>query len=347
MFKNQFISVIEPDTKLGKGMISGQKHYAFFLTKMMVVHGLGLIYFWKTCMLTLFDAIEQVLHKDYLLGASYHGNDSLFLLNCYGVRWQVEVKCLFSNIMSLVGPVWAEFVMHNITNDITMLHFIKEVKDIFYVATYNKCGLETLPLQFEPNAYPTPKSNTVALFVNDKEYKVYLAKLPSVNALYCLELIVFCAGWSSMMDELAIQPDQFFAFTLVCKGGFNLTVFNKFREALTVCENHATYVLQNASCHIEEEPDYDVERMGWICNWRWHTTHVDEHRAFYKKLTPEVLKTGRIFVVSHKVHGYSSAAVSHCHKKFVFKLRKRAIFEMFLTPTLRCMKDRSGFWTEQ
>ncbi|GKB74309.1 hypothetical protein Tco_0935721 [Tanacetum coccineum] len=186
MFGNQFISVIEPDTKLGKGM---------------------------------------VLHKDYLLGGSYHENDSIFLLNCYGVRWQVEVKCLFSNMMSHVGPVWADFVMHNVTNDVIMLHFIKDV-------TVGSHQAQTLPLQFESNAYPTPKSDTVALFVNDREYKVYLAKLPSVNAPYCSEFIVFGPGWSSMMDELAIQPDQFFAFTL------------------------------NISCHIGEEPDYDVERMG-------------------------------------------------------------------------------------
>ncbi|GKD84461.1 hypothetical protein Tco_1355615, partial [Tanacetum coccineum] len=240
MFGNQFILIIEPDTKLGKGM---------------------------------------VLHKDYLLGGSYYGNDSLFLLNCYGVRWQVEVKCLFPNIMSLVGPVWADFVMHNVTNDVTMLHFIEEV-------TAESRRAQTLPL----------------------EYKVYLAKLPSVNAMYCLKLIVFGLGWSGMIDELSIQPDQFFAFTLVCKGGFNLTVFNKFGEALTVCENYATYMLRNASCHIGEEP------------------------------------VPKEFVISHKLHGYSSAVVSHCHKKFVFKLSKRTVsFEMFSTPTLRNMMDGSGF----
>nr|GEX20910.1 hypothetical protein [Tanacetum cinerariifolium] len=137
-----------------------------------------------------------------------------------------------------LGPVWADSVMHNVTNDVTMLHFIEEGKDIFYVATYNKYGLEmhgytqkshmfwrcfftvtsrqaqTLPLQFEPNAYPITKSDMMALFINYRKYKVYLAKLPSVNAPYCPELIVFGPGWSGMMDELAIQPDLFFAFTL-------------------------------------------------------------------------------------------------------------------------------------
>nr|GEY25217.1 hypothetical protein [Tanacetum cinerariifolium] len=113
---------------------------------------------------------------------------------------------------------------------------------------------KTLSLQSEPNAYPASKSDTVALFVNDREYKVYLAKLPYVNAPNCPELIVFGLGWSGMMDELAIQPDQFFAFTL---------------------------------------------------------------------------KLPKAFIISHKLHGYSSAVVIHCHKKFVFKLRKRAILRCF------------------
>ncbi|GJV73320.1 reverse transcriptase domain-containing protein [Tanacetum coccineum] len=242
MFGNQFLSVVEPDTKPGKAM---------------------------------------VLHKDYFLGGSYHGNDSIFLLKCYGVRWQVEVKCLFPNTLFIMGPVWADFVIQNITNNVTMLHFVKEV-------TASSRRAQTLPLQFEPKAYPTPKSYTVDLFVNDRRFKVYLAKLPSVNASYFLELIVFGLGWSGMMDELAIQPDQFFAFTLVCKGGFHLTVFNKIREALT---------------NIPKE-------------------FVD------------------------KLRRYSSAVVSHCHKKSVFK-RNRVVFEMFSAPTLRHMKDISGFWADQ
>ncbi|GKD85831.1 hypothetical protein Tco_1356985, partial [Tanacetum coccineum] len=46
----------------------------------------------------------------------------------------------------------------------------------------------------------------------------------------------------------------------------------------------------------------------------------------------------------HKLRGYSSAVMSHCHKKFIFKLRKRTVsFEMFSTPTLRNMMDGSGF----
>nr|GEY57547.1 hypothetical protein [Tanacetum cinerariifolium] len=52
---------------------------------------------------------EMVLHQRYLLGGSYHMHDSIFLLNCYGVRWQVEVKQTYANAMSVVGPVWSDF----------------------------------------------------------------------------------------------------------------------------------------------------------------------------------------------------------------------------------------------
>nr|GEU28713.1 hypothetical protein [Tanacetum cinerariifolium] len=149
-------------------------------------------------------------------------------------------ECLFSNTMSLVGPVWANIVMHNVTNDVTMLHFVEEGNDIFYVSTYNKYGLKThgytqkslmfwrclFPVisnsrqaQFEPKAYPTLKSDKVDLFVNDREYK------------------------------------------------------------------------------------------------SWHKTHGDEHRAFYKKLTPKALKLGRINIPKefgdiHKLRGYSSAVTT-------------------------------------
>ncbi|GJS42285.1 hypothetical protein Tco_0567328 [Tanacetum coccineum] len=66
MFGNQFIYDFKPEANLDKGM---------------------------------------VLHQGYLLGGSYHGHDSIFLLNCYGVRWQVEVKQKYANAMSVVRPV--------------------------------------------------------------------------------------------------------------------------------------------------------------------------------------------------------------------------------------------------
>ncbi|GJZ96552.1 hypothetical protein Tco_0668886 [Tanacetum coccineum] len=116
----------------------------------------------------------MVLHQGYLLGGSYHGHDLIFLLNCYEVRWQVEdVKCL---------------------------HFIEEGEDMFYVATYNKYGLEmhgyrqkslmfwrcllnitdrsrraqTLPLVFVPNVYSTSQPDSVDLFIKDRECEVFI-----------------------------------------------------------------------------------------------------------------------------------------------------------------------------
>ena len=51
--------------------------------------------------------------------------------------------------------------------------------------------------------------------------------------------------------------------------------------------------------------EYDVKRMEWFCNWRWHTVHCDdEDRAFYKKLTPETLRRGEI------VSGYNTCLLA-------------------------------------
>ncbi|GKD05065.1 hypothetical protein Tco_1180039 [Tanacetum coccineum] len=144
------------------------------------------------------------------------------------------------------------------------------------------------------------------------------------------------------MDELAIRPGQYFVLTLVRRGKFSLTA----------CENYASYLLRNSNCHIGQEPDYNLERMGWYYNWRWYTNHGDERGAFYIKLTSDVLILGRIriskgFVDGHKLRGYVSAVVSHMDKKFEFKLcKKTKSVEMFSTTTLRDMV-RSGFWRSQ
>ncbi|GKB23017.1 hypothetical protein Tco_0862418 [Tanacetum coccineum] len=231
MFGNQFICSFEPEAHLDTGM---------------------------------------VLHQGYLLGGPYHGHDSVFLLNCYGVRWQVEVKQTYANAMSVVGPIWSDFMSKNITQDVKCLHFIKEGEDMFYVATYNKYGLEM-------------------------------------------------HGYKQK----------------------SLTVFNTAGEALTACDNYASYVLQNSNCHIRQEPDYNLERMGWYCNWRWHTNHGDKRRAFYIKLTLDVLILGQIciskgFIDRNKLRGYASVVVSHKDKKFEFKLCKKSkSIEMFSTTTLR------------
>ncbi|GJR20668.1 hypothetical protein Tco_0969195 [Tanacetum coccineum] len=88
-----------------------------------------------------------------------------------------------------------------------------------------------------------------------------------------------------------------------------ITVFNKYGEALTTCESYATYVLQNASCHIGEEPEH-TKRVGRLAQ------------------TPPLFFTG----------------CESLPQKSVFKLRKRTVsFEMFSTPTLRNMMDGSGF----
>ncbi|GJZ37879.1 hypothetical protein Tco_0584070 [Tanacetum coccineum] len=176
---------------------------------------------------------EMVLHRGYLLGGSYHGHDLIFLLNCYGVRWQVEVKQTYANAMSVVGPVWLDFVSKNITQDVKCLHFIEEGKDMFYVT--------------DP-----------------------------------------------------VEP----------KGKFSLTVFSNAGEVLTAYENYASYVLQNSNFHIGQEPDYNLERMGW---------HI-------KRLSRQA-QTARI-------------CFSGC-KKLEFKLCKKSkSVEMFSTTTLR---DMVGF----
>ncbi|GKC52714.1 hypothetical protein Tco_1075459 [Tanacetum coccineum] len=220
----------------------------------------------------------------YLLGGSYHGHDSIFLLNRYGVRWQVEAKQTYANAMSVVGPVWSDFVCKNITQDVKCLHFIEEGEEIFYVTMYNKYRLEmhgyrqkrlifwrcllnvtdrshraqTLPLVFVPKVYSTSQSDTVDLFIKDRECEVFI-------------------GLANNLTD-------------------------------------------------------------------------DESRAFYIKLTSDVLILGRIriskgFIDRHELRGYASAVLSHRDKKFEFKLCKKSKSVEMLT-TLRDMVI-SGFWRGQ
>nr|GEW20531.1 hypothetical protein [Tanacetum cinerariifolium] len=163
---------------------------------------------------------EANLDKEMVRG-SYHRHDSIFLLNCYGVRWQVEVKQTYANAMSVVEPVWPDF---------------------------------TLPLVFVPKVYSTSQSDTVDLFINDIKCKVFIGKIPSVNRQKNFKLSFYGPDWWSMMDELAIRPGRYFALTLACKGKFSLTVFNNAEEALKACENYASYVLRNSNFHIGQEP---------------------------------------------------------------------------------------------
>ncbi|GKE46116.1 hypothetical protein Tco_1477374 [Tanacetum coccineum] len=208
-----------------------------------------------------------------------------------------------------------------------------EGEDMFYVATYNKYGLEmhgykqkslmfwrcllnvtdrsrtqTLPLVFVPKVYSISQLDTVDLFIKDKECEVFIGKIPSLNHPKTFKLAFYGPDWWSMMDALAIRPGQYFALKLVSKGKFSLIVFNNAGEALTACENYASYVLRNSNCHIRQEPG---------------------------------------FVDRHELRRYASAVVSHRDKKFEFKLCKKSkSVEMFSITTPRDMV-RSGFWHGQ
>ncbi|GJX99338.1 hypothetical protein Tco_0356357 [Tanacetum coccineum] len=122
--------------------------------------------------------IGMVLHQGYLLGGSYHRHDLIFLLNCYEVRWQVEVKQTYVNATSVVRPVWSDFVSKNITQDVKCLHFIEEGEDISRRA-------QTLPLVFVPNVYSTSQPDSVDLFIKDRECKERLLRLVRITPPTC------------------------------------------------------------------------------------------------------------------------------------------------------------------
>ncbi|GKC71532.1 hypothetical protein Tco_1117415 [Tanacetum coccineum] len=84
----------------------------------------------------------MVKHKDYLLRGPYHGNNSIFLLNCHGVRWQVQLGRVGPDRVAVIRPAWSKFMRRNVDQDVRLLHFVEEGHDTFYVATYNKYGLE-------------------------------------------------------------------------------------------------------------------------------------------------------------------------------------------------------------
>nr|GEU45465.1 hypothetical protein [Tanacetum cinerariifolium] len=187
---------------------------------------------------------ELVMHQGYLLGRSYHGYDSISLLNCYGVRWQVEVKQTCANAMFVVRPIWSDFVNKKV------LCFGRCLLNV----TDRSRRAQTLQLVFVPKVYSTSQSDTTDLFIKDKECEVFIGKISSVNRPKTFNLAFFGPDWWSMMDELAIRPGQYFALTLVCRGKFSIMVFNNAGEALTACENYASYVLRNLNYHIGQEP---------------------------------------------------------------------------------------------
>ncbi|GKA69503.1 hypothetical protein Tco_0775567, partial [Tanacetum coccineum] len=150
MFGSEFITIVEPGAKLVNGM---------------------------------------VMHKDYLLRGSYHGNNSIFILNYHGVRWQVQLGRVGPDRVAVIGLAWSDFMRRNVDQDVMLLHFVEEGHDTFYVATYNKYGLENhayketslmfwrcllrdtkrsprfknIPLQLEKRVYPPFGSQMVDL----------------------------------------------------------------------------------------------------------------------------------------------------------------------------------------
>nr|GFC80729.1 hypothetical protein [Tanacetum cinerariifolium] len=60
--------------------------------------------------------------------------------------------------------------------------------------------------------------------------------------------------WWNMMEELDFQPGHLFAFTLLRKGLFHLTIFNESREAVTTSKTYSSYVLRNAFFYLGRKP---------------------------------------------------------------------------------------------
>ncbi|GKC20755.1 hypothetical protein Tco_1022905 [Tanacetum coccineum] len=74
---------------------------------------------------------------------------------------------------------------------------------------------QTLPLVFVPKVYSTSQSDTVDIFIKDRECEVFIGKIPFVNSPKTFKLTFYGPDWWSMMDELAIRPGEYFALTLV------------------------------------------------------------------------------------------------------------------------------------
>ncbi|GJS03610.1 hypothetical protein Tco_0320118 [Tanacetum coccineum] len=229
MFGSEFITIVEPGAKLVNGM---------------------------------------VMHKDYLLRGSYHGNNLIFLLNCHGVRWQVQLGRVVPYRVVVIGAGWSDFVCRNVDQDVRFLHFVEEGHDIY-------------------------------------------KEVPSISE------------FATVIGEKSVP------FIWIIDGG---------------------------SCaQPQEVQEYNVQRMGWFCNWRGHTSHGREDRAFYKKLTAETLEKGLIVIPSdivktYKLYGYASAIVTNRDAQYEFELRWGKVsnsLEIYSSPILRKMKEMTGFMADQ
>nr|GEY01404.1 hypothetical protein [Tanacetum cinerariifolium] len=74
---------------------------------------------------------RDVMHKDYLLRGSYHGTNSIFLLNCHGVRWQVQLGRVGPYKVPVIRPAWSDFVRRNVDQDI---------RGLFHLTVVNESG---------------------------------------------------------------------------------------------------------------------------------------------------------------------------------------------------------------
>nr|GEU71226.1 hypothetical protein [Tanacetum cinerariifolium] len=113
-------------------------------------------------------AKEIVLHQGYLLGGPYHGHDAIFLLNCYRVRWQVEVKQTYANVMSIVK--------------------------------------HTLPLVFVPKVYSTSQSDTMDLFIKDRDCEVFIEESLALR---------FLIMWERLLQLVRITPPTCYGIQIV------------------------------------------------------------------------------------------------------------------------------------
>nr|GEV81816.1 hypothetical protein [Tanacetum cinerariifolium] len=226
MFRSEFMRIVKPAAKLVNGM---------------------------------------VMHKDYLLRGSYHGNKSIFILNYHGVRWQVKLGRVGLDRVAVFGHAWSDYVRRNVDEDVRIYH----------------CNW-----RIECTLHPDHRR------------------------------WILCSTIGST------------------RGVFKLTIFNESKEAVMA--------------------KYNVQRMGWFCIWRGHTSHGRKDRAFYKKLTAETLKNGIIVIPSdivkmYKLYGYASTIVTNKDAKYEFELRWVKVsnsLEIYSLPILRKIKEMTGFMAD-
>ncbi|GJR59675.1 hypothetical protein Tco_1501837 [Tanacetum coccineum] len=286
------------------------------------------------------------------------------------VRWQVQLGRVGPDRVVVIVPAWSDFVRRNVDQVVRLLHFVEEGHDTFCVATYNKYGLENhayketslmfwrcllrvtkrsprfqnLPLQLEKRVYPPSGSQTVDLVLNHRKYKVLVGNVPLENFQNILEMYLYGDEWWNMIEELDFQPGHFFAFTLLRRGLFHLTIFNKSGEAFTASETYSSYVVQ-------------CPTNGVVLQLEGAYIHDREDKVFYKKLTEETLKKGLIarvipsdIVKTYKLYGYASAIGKNRDAQYEFKLRWDKVsnsLEIYSSPILRKMKEMTGFMANQ